>query len=61
MLWLGLGMGIDTAAAGGRLLNALPTQLASHADDLATKVTTAVNGPSEKAGSFSGDTSEPGR
>jgi hypothetical protein len=57
MLWFALGMGIGAAASGGRMLNALPSQLASRLDDLVGRATSAATGLAEKAG-LGGETSE---
>jgi hypothetical protein len=43
MLWLGLGVAIGAAAAGGRLLKMLPAQLASRLDDVVGKVTSPAD------------------
>jgi hypothetical protein len=58
LLWVGLGVVIGAAAAGGRLLKLLPAQLANRLENLIGEVTSAVGGLAEKAGSLGSDTGE---
>jgi hypothetical protein len=57
-LWLGLGVVIGAAAAGGRLLRMLPTQLANRLEGLIGGVASATTGMTEKVGSLVDDTTE---
>lgn len=54
LLWLGAGIGIGVAAAGGRLVKLLPKQVADRVVDLTDQVGSAAEGLTDKVGSAIG-------
>jgi hypothetical protein len=58
LLWVGLGVGIGAAAAGGRLLRMLPAQLASRLEGVAGQVASAASDLTGKVSGTVGSTGE---
>jgi hypothetical protein len=58
LAWVGLGVGIGAAAAGGRLLKMLPAQLVSRLEGVAGQVTSAASDLTGKLSTTVGSTGE---